>query len=149
MGARITGVSTVRGPSFRGGSSSFGAGVVAARVTFPLLQIRPNRVPAPLLIGPVTGLSAVLTWPGTVRYSMEKQPGTEGLTMLADTSLPVVQATLPVVGENNGEIASRFDAHMFQEHPELLDGLFNRGNQADGSSSRHWHAEYYLAARWP
>lgn len=52
--------------------------------------------------------------------------------MLSDTSLPVVKATLPVVGENIGEIASRFYAHMFQEHPELLDGLFNRGNQADG-----------------
>ncbi|KQQ81740.1 globin domain-containing protein [Arthrobacter sp. Leaf137] len=52
--------------------------------------------------------------------------------MLSDTSLPVVKATLPVVGENIREIASRFYTHMFQEHPELLDGLFNRGNQADG-----------------
>ncbi|WP_045730964.1 globin domain-containing protein [Pseudarthrobacter chlorophenolicus] len=52
--------------------------------------------------------------------------------MLSDTSLPVVRATLPVVGENIREIASRFYTHMFQEHPELLDGLFNRGNQADG-----------------
>lgn len=52
--------------------------------------------------------------------------------MLSDTSFPVVQATLPVVGEHIQEIASRFYAHMFQEHPELLDGLFNRGNQADG-----------------
>jgi nitric oxide dioxygenase len=52
--------------------------------------------------------------------------------MLSDTSFPIVQATLPVVGEHIQEIASRFYAHMFQEHPELLDGLFNRGNQADG-----------------
>jgi nitric oxide dioxygenase len=52
--------------------------------------------------------------------------------MLSDTSLPVIKATLPVVGENIQEIASRFYDHMFQEHPELLDGLFNRGNQADG-----------------
>jgi len=52
--------------------------------------------------------------------------------MLSDTSLPVIKATLPVVGENIQEIASRFYNHMFQEHPELLDGLFNRGNQADG-----------------
>lgn len=52
--------------------------------------------------------------------------------MLSDTSLPVIKATLPVVGENIQEIASRFYTHMFQEHPELLDGLFNRGNQADG-----------------
>jgi nitric oxide dioxygenase len=52
--------------------------------------------------------------------------------MLSDTSLPVIKATLPVVGENIQEIASRFYAHMFEAHPELLNGLFNRGNQADG-----------------
>jgi nitric oxide dioxygenase len=52
--------------------------------------------------------------------------------MLSDTSYPVIQATLPVVGENIQDIASRFYTHMFQEHPELLNGLFNRGNQADG-----------------
>lgn len=52
--------------------------------------------------------------------------------MLSDTSRPVIAATLPVVGENIGEIARRFYAHMFEDRPELLDGLFNRGNQADG-----------------
>lgn len=52
--------------------------------------------------------------------------------MLSDTSRPVIEATLPVVGENIGEIARRFYAHMFAEKPELLDGLFNRGNQAGG-----------------
>ncbi|MHA7145352.1 globin domain-containing protein [Arthrobacter sp. TmT3-37] len=52
--------------------------------------------------------------------------------MLSDTSRPVVEATLPVVGEHIGVIAERFYAHMFQDRPELLDGLFNRGNQADG-----------------
>lgn len=52
--------------------------------------------------------------------------------MLSDTSRPVVEATLPVVGEHIGEIAKRFYAHMFAEKPELLDGLFNRGNQAEG-----------------
>jgi nitric oxide dioxygenase len=52
--------------------------------------------------------------------------------MLSDKALPVISATLPVVGENIREIAQRFYKHMFAEHPELLDGLFNRGNQADG-----------------
>ena len=52
--------------------------------------------------------------------------------MLSDTSRPVIEATLPVVGEHIGEIARRFYAHMFSEKPELLDGLFNRGNQAGG-----------------
>ena len=52
--------------------------------------------------------------------------------MLSDTSLPVVKATLPVVGEHIEEIAKRFYKHMFDARPDLLDGLFNRGNQADG-----------------
>ncbi|MET3951520.1 globin domain-containing protein [Arthrobacter sp. UYEF36] len=52
--------------------------------------------------------------------------------MLSDTSLPVIKATLPVVGEHIEEIAKRFYKHMFEARPDLLDGLFNRGNQADG-----------------
>ena len=52
--------------------------------------------------------------------------------MLSEQSRPVVEATLPVVGAHVGEIASRFYRHLFAEHPELLDGVFNRGNQARG-----------------
>ncbi|MGY1750810.1 globin domain-containing protein [Modestobacter sp. SYSU DS0511] len=53
--------------------------------------------------------------------------------MLSDRSRPVIEATLPVVAENIEEIARRFYGHMFGEHPELLDGTFNRGNQAEGT----------------
>ena len=56
--------------------------------------------------------------------------------MLSDKSRPVVTATLPVVGEHIGEIAKRFYQHMFGNHPELLDGLFNRGNQAQGEQQQ-------------
>ncbi|HSU72137.1 MAG TPA: globin domain-containing protein, partial [Micrococcaceae bacterium] len=52
--------------------------------------------------------------------------------MLSESSVPVIQATLPVVGENINEIAQRFYQHLFEAHPGLLDGVFNRGNQADG-----------------
>jgi nitric oxide dioxygenase len=52
--------------------------------------------------------------------------------MLSDTSRPVIEATLPVVGEQIEEIAKRFYRHMFEARPDLLDGLFNRGNQSDG-----------------
>jgi nitric oxide dioxygenase len=45
----------------------------------------------------------------------------------------VIEATLPVVAENIEEIATRFYTHLFGEHPELLDGTFNRGNQAEKS----------------
>jgi nitric oxide dioxygenase len=48
----------------------------------------------------------------------------------------VIEATLPAVGENIGTIARRFYEHMFADHPELLDGLFNRGNQAEGSQQQ-------------
>ncbi|WP_222195873.1 FAD-binding oxidoreductase [Modestobacter italicus] len=53
--------------------------------------------------------------------------------MLSDRSRPVIEATLPVVAEHIEEIARRFYAHLFGEHPELLDGTFNRGNQAEGT----------------
>jgi nitric oxide dioxygenase len=43
----------------------------------------------------------------------------------------VIEATLPVVAENIQEIAHRFYGHLFGDHPELLDGTFNRGNQAE------------------
>jgi nitric oxide dioxygenase len=56
--------------------------------------------------------------------------------VLSDKSRPVVQATLPVVADNIQEIAARFYRHMFVNHPDLLDGTFNRGNQADGSQQQ-------------
>jgi nitric oxide dioxygenase len=56
--------------------------------------------------------------------------------VLSEKSRPVIEATLPVVGENIGKIAERFYQHMFSEHPELMDGVFNRGNQAEGSQQQ-------------
>lgn len=53
--------------------------------------------------------------------------------MLSDRSRPVIEATLPVVGEHVALIAQRFYAHMLDAEPQLLDGVFNRGNQAEGS----------------
>jgi nitric oxide dioxygenase len=53
--------------------------------------------------------------------------------VLSDRSRPVIEATLPVVAENIPEIATRFYTHLFGEHPELFDGVFNRGNQAEKS----------------
>jgi nitric oxide dioxygenase len=38
--------------------------------------------------------------------------------------------------DNINEIAQRFYRHMFAAHPELLDGTFNRGNQAEGSQQQ-------------
>jgi len=51
---------------------------------------------------------------------------------LSGRSRPLIEATLPAVGEHIGEIAERFYRRLFTVHPELLDGTFNRGNQAQG-----------------
>jgi nitric oxide dioxygenase len=53
--------------------------------------------------------------------------------VLSDRSRPVIEATLPVVADHIQEIARRFYTHLFDQHPELNDGVFNRGNQAEGS----------------
>lgn len=68
--------------------------------------------------------------------------------MLSPTARPVIEATLPVVGENIGEIATRFYAHMFAEHPELLDGTFNRGNQASGEQRQSLAGSIAIYATW-
>ncbi|MCP3469789.1 FAD-binding oxidoreductase [Bradyrhizobium sp. CCGUVB1N3] len=56
--------------------------------------------------------------------------------MLSDKSRPVIQATLPAVGAHIQEIAQCFYRKLFSAHPELLDGTFNRGNQADGTQQQ-------------
>ncbi|GLZ02056.1 globin domain-containing protein [Actinoplanes sp. NBRC 103695] len=56
--------------------------------------------------------------------------------MLSEKARPIIEATLPVVGEHIAEIANRFYAHMFATHPEFQDGMFNRGNQAEGSQPK-------------
>jgi nitric oxide dioxygenase len=56
--------------------------------------------------------------------------------MLSERSRPIVQATLPVVAEHIQEITRRFYEHMFADHPELLDGVFNRGNQVEGAQQQ-------------
>ena len=56
--------------------------------------------------------------------------------MLSKKNRPVVEATLPAVGQHVGEIARRFYGRLFAAHPELLDGTFNRGNQARGEQQQ-------------
>ncbi|TDD35669.1 hemin transporter [Nonomuraea terrae] len=56
--------------------------------------------------------------------------------MLSGESAAIVRATLPLVGARLDEITARFYDTMFAERPELLDGLFNRGNQRSGEQRR-------------
>lgn len=56
--------------------------------------------------------------------------------MLSAASTPTIVATLPVVGANIGEITQRFYKHLFEAHPQLLDGVFNRSNQQQGHQAQ-------------
>ncbi|MCF6523975.1 globin domain-containing protein [Streptomyces sp. JJ36] len=56
--------------------------------------------------------------------------------MLSEESAAVVRATLPAVSGALDEITARFYGAMFRDRPELLDGMFNRGNQASGAQRR-------------
>ncbi|MFD0773898.1 globin domain-containing protein [Streptomonospora algeriensis] len=56
--------------------------------------------------------------------------------MLSEESAATVRATLPVLAESLDAITARFYDTMFADRPELLDGLFNRANQANGEQRR-------------
>lgn len=56
--------------------------------------------------------------------------------MLSEKSRPIIEATLPVVGSRIGEITPKFYDRLFAGHPELLDGVFSRSNQRDGSQQQ-------------
>ncbi|MDX3730673.1 globin domain-containing protein [Streptomyces caniscabiei] len=56
--------------------------------------------------------------------------------MLSAESAAVIRATLPAVAGALDEITTRFYGAMFHDRPELLDGMFNRGNQASGAQRR-------------
>lgn len=56
--------------------------------------------------------------------------------MLSAESAATVRATLPIVAEHLDTITARFYDGMLGEHPELLDGMFNRANQANGDQRK-------------
>ncbi|THA57858.1 globin domain-containing protein [Streptomyces sp. A1136] len=56
--------------------------------------------------------------------------------MLSEQSTPVIRATLPLVGAAIGEITRLFYAKLFEDRPELLRHVFNRGNQASGEQQK-------------
>ncbi|MGW7288425.1 globin domain-containing protein [Streptomyces sp. NPDC054847] len=56
--------------------------------------------------------------------------------MLSEQSVPVVRATLPVVGAAIGDITQLFYRKLFDDRPELLRDFFNRGNQANGEQQQ-------------
>lgn len=57
-------------------------------------------------------------------------------SLLSPDSLPIIEATLPVVGEHLGEISEVFYRHLFDGVPALESDLFNRSNQANGEQQK-------------
>ena len=56
--------------------------------------------------------------------------------MLSTESAATVRATIPAVAGALDAITARFYLTMLGDRPELLDGMFNRGNQASGEQRR-------------
>lgn len=56
--------------------------------------------------------------------------------MLSEKSRPVIEATLPIIGERISHITPKFYARLFAAHPGLLDGLFSRANQNNGTQQQ-------------
>ncbi|PNL17305.1 globin domain-containing protein [Micrococcus sp. FDAARGOS_333] len=56
--------------------------------------------------------------------------------MLSEKSRPVIEATAEVVAAHMDEITPKFYAHMFEAHPELLNGVFSRANQRNGEQPK-------------
>ncbi|WP_028280813.1 globin domain-containing protein [Arthrobacter sp. H5] len=56
--------------------------------------------------------------------------------MLSTQSHPIIEATLPLVGERMSGIAKNFYDRLFAAHPELFDGLFSRSNQKNGTQQQ-------------
>ncbi|WFR72114.1 globin domain-containing protein [Prescottella defluvii] len=51
-------------------------------------------------------------------------------------SLPIIEATLPVVGESLGEISRIFYDNLFDSLPSLEKDLFNQANQESGEQQK-------------
>ncbi|WFD45013.1 hypothetical protein MPSI1_003689 [Malassezia psittaci] len=68
--------------------------------------------------------------------------------MLSTKSQPVIQATLPVIAERIPHITPVFYADMFKARPDLLDGMFSRSAQRDGTQARALAGSIAVFAQW-
>lgn len=61
---------------------------------------------------------------------------TPNSALLSPASRPVIEATLPVVGENLGPITELFYRNLFDDVPALQRDLFNQTNQENGHQQK-------------
>lgn len=56
--------------------------------------------------------------------------------MLSEKSRPIIEATLPVIAERIGHITPDFYRRMFAARPDLMDGMFSRSSQLEGTQPK-------------
>lgn len=56
--------------------------------------------------------------------------------MLSEKARPVIDATLPVIAERINDITPDFYQRMFTARPDLMDGMFSRSSQLEGTQPR-------------
>lgn len=56
--------------------------------------------------------------------------------MLSTQSRPIIEATLPIIGARISSITPKFYERLFAAHPQLLDGIFSRSNQKNGTQQQ-------------
>ena len=68
--------------------------------------------------------------------------------MLSDQSRPVIEQTIGVVAERIPFITPEFYRSMFEARPDLLDGMFSRSNQKNGTQAQALAGSIAMFASW-
>lgn len=56
--------------------------------------------------------------------------------MLSEKSRPIIEATLPIIAERINDITPDFYRRMFAARPDLMDGMFSRSSQLEGTQPK-------------
>ena len=56
--------------------------------------------------------------------------------MLSEKSRPIIEATLPIIAERINDTTPDFYRRMFAARPDLMDGMFSRSSQLEGTQPR-------------
>lgn len=68
--------------------------------------------------------------------------------MLSEKSHPVIEATLPIIAERINSITPDFYRRMFEARPDLMDGMFSRSSQLEGSQPKALAGSIAVFASW-
>jgi nitric oxide dioxygenase len=68
--------------------------------------------------------------------------------VLSEKSRPVIEATLPVIAERINFITPEFYKRMFAARPDLMDGMFSRSSQLEGTQPRALAGSIAVFASW-